>query len=797
MNKIIKKAAILGSGIMGSGLASHLANAGIESLMLDIVPKALTAEEEEKGVTTADPVFRNRIVNGNKKAFIEKMRPPGLMDKSFAVRIQTGNLEDDLDKLADCDWIVEVVAENLDIKRSVLKTIEPHIRPDAIITSNTSGISINSIAAEMPESFRERWMGVHFFNPVRYMELVELIPGNDTLPEVLRTMHRFCEKILGKTPVVCKDTPCFIANRIGAALGTDIMRLMEEAGMTFSEVDAITGQCLGRPKTASFMLYDMVGLDIGVASAETITSAVTDPWELNLLRFPEYVKQMLADKRLGNKTGQGFYKKDGKDRLMFDPKTQGYIPQKPADFPSLKKAQAEKALPRKLKALFDGDDAASKLAWTHMKHYFIHAASLIPEIADELLDMDQAMVLGYNHQAGPFAVWNGLDLPSYISRMEREGNPVPTWVHAMLDAGVTAFYTEKQGRTYVYSIRRKAYVPVEAPSGAIRLKNTAADGKLVRRLGDSALYDIGDGVLCLEIQSLNAALTEALLDDMLEAGDEMERNWQGMVMTNSGKNFCVGADLKGALAVIKEGRFSELEQSVYKTQMLTLKNKYASKPIVCAPHGMALGGGCELLMQCAAVQAHGETYMGLVELGVGLIPGGGGLKELTLRALERPGSTTAFVTDFLLSAVQVVATAKTSASAFEAVGLGFMQASDGVSLSIDYLIADAKNKVLALASSNYTPPEKKAYRCAAINDNALLSMVGRTMRDGGYMTEYDLHIFDQVVYVMTGGGLSKNELITEEYLLQLEREAFIGLCREKKTQERIEHMLTTGKPLRN
>lgn len=797
MERKIRKVAILGSGTMGSGLASHLANAGISSIMLDIPPSELTTQEKELGLSLDNPAVRNRIVNQNKMAGVVKMKPAGIMKKDFEQRVATGNFEDNLDLLADCDWIVEAVSEKLDIKKQILEKIGPFVVPGTIVTSNTSGISINRIAEDMPKEFRKYWMGTHFFNPVRYMKLIEMIPGKDTLPEIFDFMKTFCEKTLGKTAVVCKDTPCFIANRIGTAIGTNVMNLTVKYGLTFSEVDALTGFCVGRPRTATYMLFDLVGLDIAATSAKTVSNNINDPEEKKLLSYPKYIDEMLQDNRLGNKTKQGFYQKQGNDKLMFDFENKSYIPQKAASFPSLTKAQAQKTLSGKLEELFNGDDTASRFVWEHMKHYFIHSSSLIPEISDNILNIDNAMVLGYNHQAGPFQLWTGLDLGKYVARMEAEGEKIPVWVKDMLKAGVEAFYTEINGRDYYYSILDKKYLQIEPPAGAIIIKDVKASGKTVWQVEDAALYDIGDGVVCLDIQSKNAALSDALMQAMVKASDELDRNWAGMVITSASKNFCVGADLKSALAYIKAGEFNIIEKKVELTQDITLRNKYSEKPIVAAPFGMALGGGCEVMMQCSGVQAAGETYCGLVEMGVGLIPGGGGMKEVTMRALERTEGTSALQTEFLLAALEKVAAAKVSSSAYDAIDMGYMRKGDGISLGREYQLADAKNKVLGMIAAGYHPPEMKPFPCPGINDNALLLMGGKSMVDSGYMSEYDYFIFQQLVYVMTGGGVSKNEMITEKYLLKLEREAFVLLCKEAKTQERIAHMLSTGKALRN
>jgi len=797
MERNIRKAAILGSGIMGSGLASHLLNAGLSVSMLDIVPRELTEDEKAKGLTLESPAVRNRIVNNNKLTGMDRMKPPGIMSKQFAGRIATGNIEDNLEWLRECDWVIEVVAEKMEIKQTLLQKIAPYLKPGAIVSTNTSGLSINRIAQDMPLEFRKNWLGIHFFNPVRYMKLVELIPGAETDKEVLDFMYNFCEHVLGKFVVMCKDTPCFIANRVGAGLGTDILQRTVEYDLSFSEVDDMVGDIVGRPRTATFRLYDMVGLDIGITSAKTVSNNISDADEKKLFVYPAFVDEMLANGQLGDKVKQGFYKKDDKNRLMFDYKTKEYIPLVAPKFESLDAAAAVKTLPEKLTAMFEGTDVAAKLVWGHMKDYLMHVASILPEIADDIYSVDCAMELGYNHKAGPFRVWNGVDLPKYITRMESEGAKVPVWIKDMLAAGVTSFYKEENGQTYYYSIPKKTYKPVSYPKEMIVLSSLKADGKVAVQYPEAALVDLGDGIVAFEIQSKNAALSAGLTDAFEKAYVELNKNWLGMVITSAGKNFCVGADLKSALAMIQNGAFSDIEASVVLTQQMTLRHKYSPKPIVSAPYSMALGGGCEIAMQCSASQVAGETYMGLVELGVGLIPAGGGTKEITMRALQRTTGTMASATDFLMAAIQTIAMGKVSSSAYEAIELGLLRETDGVSLSHEYQLADAKRKVLNLISEGYKPPVSEVIPCPGINDNGVLLGMAKNMLDGGNISEYDYHLFSKLVYIMTGGGVSKGKPITEQYLLDLEREVFVELCKERRTQERIDYMLSKGKPLRN
>ncbi|MFP3153838.1 3-hydroxyacyl-CoA dehydrogenase/enoyl-CoA hydratase family protein [Lachnospiraceae bacterium ZAX-1] len=795
----IRKVGIIGSGTMGSGLASHLANAGIPSYLFDIVPTTLTDSEVAAGLSLASPKVRYRIVESNKQNFVIKMKPSGLMSGTYAELIRIANLEDDLALLSECDWIVEIVAENLEIKKSVLAKIQPFVQPGTLVSSNTSGISINRISEDMPLEFRQHWCGTHFFNPIRYMKLVEMIPSKDILPEAFLALTEFCEKTLGKTPVVCKDTPNFIANRLGVALGADMTRLTEEYDLTFDEADSIAGPAIGRPKTAAFKLYDMVGLDIGTITAKTVQNNIDDPKEKELFAFPPFIDEMMKDNRLGHKTGGGFYKRQGRGKgsLVYDYKTKEYVPAKPVVYQSVLEALKKKSIPDKLEIMLNGSDVASEIAWKHIKCYFLHAASLIPEISDNILNMDRAMVLGYNHLVGPFETWNGIDIGKYVDRMEKEGETVPAWVKEMLASGITSFYMEKEGKNYYYSILDKKYVPIETPFGMIILKEEKAKNKRVLELKDADVYDIGDDILCLEITSKNAALSVGLVESILVAQEELNKNWAGMVIASGGKNFCVGADLREVAEYIKAGNFTEISKRAANIQNMTMGLKYSPKPVVAATYGQVLGGGCELAIQCGGVQSEGETYMGLVEVGVGLVPSGGGVKEMTLRALERTEGTMALKTEFLLAAFDSIASGKVSSSGPNAKELGYLRKTDKITLGAEWLINDAKTQIQALISTGYKPPVKKAFPCPGKNDNALLIQSAKMMKDGHYVSEYDYYIAQRIAFIMTGGDVSKNQLITEEYLLSLEREIFVELCKETKTKERVSHMLTTGKPLRN
>ena len=576
MKRRIKKVAVLGSGTMGSGIAAQCAATGIRSYLLDIVPPNLSDAEK------ANPAARNKIAEANKGNLL-KSRPAQLYDKADADYITVGNMEDNLEWLKECDWIVEAVPENLAIKKDVLKKIEPFIKPGAIESSNTSTISITLMAEDMPLEFRKNWLGTHFFNPVRYMKLLEIIPGKDTDPEVLQFMADFGERVLGKSIVWCKDTPGFIANRFGNQGGPSIGRLMKELDLTFSEIDAICGPAIGRPKTGSFGLMDLVGLDIAVNGTQSIQSVLSDPAEKELYEVPELFLKMKEKNMLGNKTKGGFYKRVGKEKLMLDPAPYEYGPQKPAEFPSLDKAKAARSLPEKLAAFYEGDDKAAQLVWKMNSGTLQYATKKIPEISDDIVNIDNAMEWGYNHQAGPFKMWNGLDLPKYVARIEEEGGSVAPWVKEMFDAGITAFYKSEDGVDYYYSIPDKAYKPVPANPKAVNFLKLKQDNKVVFSMPAGTLYDIGDGVVCLQLHSKNNAISEDLIAAMEAAQAELAKNWEGMVITGGGKNFCVGADLTGVVQAIQTGAWDQLDAALKRNQDAMMANKYSLKPVVVAP----------------------------------------------------------------------------------------------------------------------------------------------------------------------------------------------------------------------
>ncbi len=794
--KKIRKVAILGSGTMGAGIAAQLANAGIPSYLLDIVPRKLTDKEKALGLTEKSPVFRNRVAAAN-KALLFKSKPAVLMEKDDAELITVGNMEDNLDWLSECQWVVEVVPENIAIKKAVLQQIAPFIKPGTIVTSNTSSIRINTIAEDMPQAFKQYWLGTHFFNPVRYMKLLEIIPGKHTLPEVVNFMAEFGEKVLGKGIVWAKDTPAFVSNRLGNFTNPTGMRLAVELGLSLEEVDAITGTAIGRPGTGIFGLYDLVGLDIGIASVEGIADQLEDLQEKEKFLLPSFCYQMMRRGMLGNKTKGGFYKRIGKEKQVIDINTFEYRPLQPVKFASLDAAREAQTLPEKLTAFFEGDDKAAEFTWKNITRLFLYAASKIPEVADDIINLDRGLCWGYNHSKGPFEIWNGLDLEKYVGRLEAEGNIIPGWIKEMLGNGIKSFYKTEAGIDYYYSIPDQKYRPIGHKPEVMVLKELEGQDKVLRASDAGTLYDIGDNILCLEIHTASSTLNPEILAFMKEAQAELAQNWSGMVVANSGKNFCVGLDLSIAARAINEQDWAFIDQLLATSQDVFKGYKYSEKPVVMAIHGMTLGGGCEMAMQGSAIQALGETYMGLVEAGVGLIPAGGGLTETVLRTYENIRGTSAAPIDFINAYFQNIITGRVSGSAKEAQRLGYLRPSDGITLNPDYLISDAKQRVLNMIDSGYTAPVQKSIPAFGQTALALLKAGTMQMLEAGMISDYDWHVTCEIVDVMAGGEIIRDALVTEEYLNTLERTSFIGLCKELKTQERISHMLKNKKPLRN
>ncbi|MCB8817862.1 3-hydroxyacyl-CoA dehydrogenase/enoyl-CoA hydratase family protein [Desulfosporosinus shakirovi] len=793
----IHKVAVIGSGVMGSTIAAHLANAGIPSLLLDIVPSKLSPKEEATGLTLEDRKVRNSLADQN-KAKILKMNPVPFLVPEFAERIEVGNLSDDLGRLSEVDWVIEVVVERLDIKVDLFKKIAAFVRPGTIVTSNTSGISLKSMVEGLPDDFTKFFLGTHFFNPPRYMKLLEIIPGPDTDPDVVKFMAEFGERILGKSVIMCKDTPNFIANCIGAC-GTPVMfKEMVRLGLTIEEVDALTGPVIGRPNSATFRLIDLVGLDVFIHSNNNVADGV--PEEKDDFVLPEFVFTMQKNGWLGDKAKQGFFKKSkgpkGKLIEVLDIPTMTYRPQNAVSFPSLEKAKAAKTLPEKLRTLVSGDDVGAEFVWNILKSTLLYAATIVQDIADDITGIDEGMRWGYNWEMGPFELWDALGVKATADRISAEGGTLPPIVQALLADGYERFYHETEdGRTSYYKdggYHKKAVSPY-----VFSLKQAHKADQVIMFNEGASLVDLGDGVVCLEVHSSNNTITSDVVEMINRSLMEVESNYLGLVIGNQGKHFCLGANLKQILREAEKNNWDDLDQVVRGLQNAVMALKYAHKPVVAAPFGMTLGGGAEICLHAHAIQAASETYMGLVELGVGLIPAGGGTKEMAVRAMEGILPWTQVTPDnFFAKRFEVVAMAQTSTSAEKARQLGFLRDHDRYSMNPEHIISDAKARVIDLAR-NFRPNLPKKVKIAGPGVRATLEMAMYGMLEGRYISEYDQYLANKLAYVMTGGNRPAGMLVDEQYLLDLEREVFISLLGEGKTQDRIRHMLTKGKPLRN
>ncbi|API93561.1 MULTISPECIES: 3-hydroxyacyl-CoA dehydrogenase/enoyl-CoA hydratase family protein [Virgibacillus] len=799
MKQSIRRAAVLGSGVMGSGIAAHLANVGIPTLMLDIAPKQLTKEEEKKGLTLADPSVRNRIATDSKKALL-KQKPSPITTKESLDLIEVGNMEDDMEKLADVDWIIEVVVENLDIKRKVFANVESYRKAGTIVSSNTSGISIEAMSSECSEDFRKHFLGTHFFNPPRYLKLLEVIPTKDTDPEVLAFMKQFGENVLGKGVVEAKDTPNFIANRIGTYGLLITVQEMLRGGYSVGEVDSVTGPMIGRAKSATFRTLDVVGLDTFIHVAKNVYDQV-DGEEKEVFTVPDFMQTMQEKGWLGAKSGQGFFlKKKGKDGSTIyelNPETLEYEERKKLKTAATEMAKQEKGLQRKLKTLLSQkDDRAGALVWSILKPVFLYAAELTGEIADDIAAIDDAMKWGFGWELGPFETWDAIGLRKSVERMQTEGEVIPKWVLQLLEEGNESFYKTENGTVYYYD--QGTYKEKSVNQKEIHLRRLKEAQGVIKKNTGASLIDLGDGVACLEFHSRSNAIGLDIIQMVHFAIDEVEKNYEGLVIGNQGKNFCVGANLAMMLMEAQDDNFFELDMVIRQFQNMTMAIKYANKPVVVAPFNMTLGGGAEVSLPAASIQASSETYMGLVEFGVGLIPGGGGTKELYLKMLRHLPKGIAFdVTKVANDVFEKVATAKVSTSAAEARENGYLDQGDRISVNPDHLLHDAKENVLALAKSGYQAPKRE--KIPVVGDAGYAAMVlgAKNLHLSGYASEHDVKMAEKLAYVLSGGRIQEGIKIDEQVMLDLEREAFLSLIGEPKTQQRMQHMLVKGKPLRN
>jgi 3-hydroxyacyl-CoA dehydrogenase len=801
MTRRIKKIAIIGSGIMGSGIACHFANIGVEVLLLDIVPRELTDKEIAKGLTLEDKVVRNRFVNDALTASL-KSKPSPIYHEKFANRITTGNLEDDIAKVADVDWIMEVVVERLDIKKIVFEKLEKHRTPGTIISSNTSGIPIQFMNEGRSEDFKQHFAVTHFFNPPRYLKLFEVVPGPDCKQEVTDFLMMYGEKFLGKTAVLAKDTPAFIGNRVGIFGIQSLFHQVKELGLTVEEVDKLTGPVIGRPKSATFRTVDVVGLDTLVHVANGIYENCPDDEAHELFKLPGFINTMMDNKWLGSKTGQGFYKKSvnasgEKEILTLDLNTLEYRPAKKAKFATLELTKTiDKPIDR-FKVLIGGKDKAGEFYRKNFGAMFAYVQNRIPEISDELYKIDDAMKAGFGWENGPFEIWDAVGVAKGIELMKAAGAEPAAWVTEMLTSGATSFYSIKEGATYFYNVPTKSQIKKPGQESFIILDNIRQSNEVFKNSG-VVIEDIGDGILNLEFQSKMNTIGGDVLAGINKAIDLAEKDFQGLVIGNQAPNFSVGANIGMIFMMAVEQEYEELNYAIKYFQDTMMRMRYSSIPTISAPHGMALGGGCEISLHADKVVAAAETYMGLVEFGVGVIPGGGGSKEMALRASDsfRKG-------DVELNVLQenflTIGMAKVSTSAYEAFDLGLLQkGKDVVVVNKDRQIATAKAHAKLMAENGYTQPAPRK-DVKVLGKQALgMFLVGTdAMKDSKYISAHDMKIANKLAYVMAGGDLSEPTLVTEQYLLDLEREAFLSLCTERKTLERIQNMLKTGKPLRN
>ena len=801
MNKHIKKIAVIGSGIMGSGIACHFANIGVEVILLDIVPRELDDAEKAKGLSLEDQAVRNRIVNSSLKAAL-KSKPSPIYHQKFASRISTGNLEDDLALISEVDWIIEVVVERLDIKKEVFANIEKYRKSGTLITSNTSGIPINFMSEGRSEDFQQHFCGTHFFNPPRYLKLFEIIPGPKTKPEVLDFLNEYGEKFLGKTSVVAKDTPAFIGNRIGIFSIQSLFHMVNELKMTVEEVDKLTGPVIGRPKSATFRTVDVVGLDTLVHVANGIRENCKEDERHSLFELPDFINTLVENKWLGSKSGQGFYKKvkgkDGKSEILtLDLDTMDYRSKKKASFGTLEQTKSIENVIDRFAVLVAGKDKAGEFYRKSFGSLFAYVTHRIPEIADELYKIDDAMKAGFGWEHGPFQIWDAIGLDKGLELIGEVDQKAATWVDDMKAAGVNSFYSVKDGATYFYDISKKESVKIPGQDAFIILDNIRKTNEVFKNKG-VVIEDLGDGILNVEFRSKMNTIDGDVLAGLNKGIDLAEKDFQGIVVGNQAANFSVGANIGMIFMMAVEQEYDELNMAVKMFQDTMMRMRYSSIPTISAPHGMCFGGGCELSLHVDKIVAAAESYIGLVEFGIGVIPGGGGSKEMALRASDSFRKN-----DVELNVLQeyflTIGMAKVSTSAYEAFDLGIMQkGKDTVVVNKDRQIATAKAYAKLMAESGYTQPVRRK-DVKVLGKQALgMFLVGTdSMEAAHYISEHDKKIADKLAYVMAGGDLSEASYVSEQYLLDLEREAFLSLCTERKTLERIQHMLKTGKPLRN
>lgn len=801
MKRKINQIAVLGSGVMGSQIACHFANIGVKVLLLDIVPKEVDEKSKKKGLTLEDKVVRNSIVNGALAKTLN-MKPSPIYKKEFASRISTGNMEDDMAKLADVDWIIEVVIERPDIKKLVYEQVEKHRKPGTLITSNTSGIPINLLLDGRSDDFKKHFCGTHFFNPPRYLQLLEIIPSQHTSPEILDFLMEYGRTYLGKKTVLCKDTPAFIANRIGVYSIQSLFHTIQSLGLTVEEVDKLTGTILGRAKSATFRTADVVGLDTLVLVANGLNQNCPNDEEHDLFKLPDFISKMVENKWLGSKSGQGFYKKikdeNGKKKILsLNIDTLEYGDQKKVKFPTLDMAKPVEDLAKRTQILAAGQDKAGEFYRLMFGGLFAYASNRVPEIADDLYKIDDAIKAGFGWSLGPFETWDILGFEKGLELIEKAGKKAADWVLELKKVGISSFYKKENGQKLFYNLSKKEYTVIPGTEDLVIL-DALRDDHTVWKNADTTIVDLGDGILNLEFHTKMNTIGNGVVEGIHKALDLAETEHKGLVISNTGSNFSAGANVGLIFMMAVEQDFDELNFAVKAFQDTSMRIRYSNTPVVVAPHNLAIGGGCEFSMHADKVVAHAETYMGLVEFGVGLIPGGGGTKEFAKRYSEelRPG-------DIRINRLQnrflTIGQAKVSTSAYEAFDLGYLrEGTDEVVVSRERQLTRAKAACLEMANKGYVPPVREKNITISGKEGLGIVYVGaHSMMSGDYMSEHDKKIAEKLGYVLCGGDISEQVQVSEQYLLDLERQKFLELCAERKTLERLESMVKKGKILRN
>jgi 3-hydroxyacyl-CoA dehydrogenase len=808
MRRRIEKAAVLGAGTMGARIAAHLANAGIPCYLLDIVPTELTDGEKRRGLTIESPAVRNRIVLSGLEA-AKTARPAAFFTPETARLITPGNFDDHVAWCGEADWIIEAVVENLEIKRKLFERIEAVRKQGTLVTSNTSGLPIRLIAEGRSDDFQKHWAGTHFFNPPRYMKLAEIIPGPKTLPEVLEALDEICDVRLGKGVVLAKDTPNFIANRIGTFSILHAVRQMQALEMTIEEVDACTGPAIGWPNSATFRTVDIVGLDVLVHVIRNLYENIPGDESREVFRVPALLEAMMQRGWLGEKTGSGFYKRvkatGGESEILtLDWQKMEYRAHQKAKFNSIEAEKSTEDTRDRLRMLvapaLDGKegDKASRFLWASLSEMCLYAARRVPEIANSVMDVDRAMRWGFGWELGPFEMWDAIGVERMAKALAREGKQMPPLVAKELASPSKSFYETEKGSTRYFDLAVSALQPVKEPAGILILKSLKGRAGVVQENSGASLIDLGDGVLCCEFHAKMNAIGGDILA-MLQAGvARLETEFEAMVIGNQAPNFSAGANLMLLLMIAQEGEWDDIHLAVRQFQRANMAIRYAPRPVVVTPQGMALGGGCEIALHAARIHATAETYIGLVEVGVGLVPGGGGTKEMLIRAGEHAaGGDNLDLMHALRPIFENIAMAKVSSSAEEARSLGYLRPSDLIAMNRDRQIADAKETALAMVRAGYHPPAPAEVRVLGQEFFAAAKLAIHMMIRGGYATEYDGVVARKLAYILAGGGITAAQDVPEQYVLDLEREAFVSLCGERKTQARIAYTLKTGKPLRN